>query len=479
MAQPLRVLKTATFGVGLSFCGAFAVAALLFVAIFNHSYWTYVRESTQGALAFETQLLRSDPSFRSSATLRPVLDSRRRLDASGQFQYLLVDPHGRRVTGDLTWRVPKLGFYSLSVPAPPGLKDPDDPRIFVYTLGSRLPDGSTLVVARDIYPLTELGEWIQKTTIRAAAMAAALVAICGVVIGAAFLRRLDRVNEAANRIMEGDVSQRLPTIGMGEEFSGLSGNLNRMLDRIETLMESLRQVSSDIAHDLRTPLTRLRNRLSALEPGKSTLKDYQAAAEQALRQSEQILATFDALLKIGQVEGGAPRANFTTVDLSAVAGWITEAYGPAAEDAGKTLTADIEPGALVLGERELLTQLLANLVNNAIVHTPPGTRIDVRLRTGKGVASVTVADNGGGIPGPERAKVLRRFYRLDRSRSTPGAGLGLAMASAIADLHGARLMLADNRPGLLARLSLAQAAPPPAPEPAPVRADHEPAFGET
>jgi signal transduction histidine kinase len=432
----------------------FAVAAAMFVAIFNWSFWSYVEKSTESSLAHETALLSGDPAFRTSESLKPLIIARDRVDPSGQFQYLLVDPRGRRVAGDLTLSARRLGYYSVSIPAPPGLHDPDDPRIFMYTLGSRLPDGSMLVVGRDIYQLTELGEWIQKTTLRAAAVAALLVGIGGWFIGAAFLRRLAAVNDAAGRIMAGDVAQRLPTIGMGEEFNRLSANLNRMLDRIQDLMDSLRQVSSDIAHDLRTPLTRLRSRIGVLKPGKSSLAEYQAAVAQAQNEAGQILETFDALLKIGQVEGGVPRRGFCPVDLSAIAAWVAQAYAPAAEDAGKLLKAEIEPGAVVDGDRELLTQLLANLVSNAIVHTPPGTEISIGLKSGRGKALMTVADDGRGVPAEERDKVLRRFYRLDRSRSSPGAGLGLAMVAAIAELHGAGLLLEDNRPGLRAEVSL-------------------------
>eukprot|EP01037_Dinobryon_pediforme_P022467 gene22467-23640_t len=238
----------------------------------------------------------------------------------------------------------------------------------------------------------------------------------------------------------------------GREFDLLSANLNRMLDRIEALLDGLRQVSTDIAHDLRTPLTRLRQQLEATrEAGEAGV--YEAGIDAAIAQTDEILAIFRALLRIGTLDGGDGRQHFTPVDLSEVLERVVVAHQPVAEDAGKTLSADIATGLCVAGDAELLAQLFTNLIDNAIRHTPPGSQIVGRLARVEADVVAEISDTGPGIPANERARVLTRFYRLDRSRNLPGAGLGMALVAAIASLHRAPLALLDNAPGLRVRLS--------------------------
>jgi signal transduction histidine kinase len=251
--------------------------------------------------------------------------------------------------------------------------------------------------------------------------------------------------------MDGDLAQRVPERGTDDDLDRLASTLNRMLDRVAELMDGLRQVSSAVAHELRTPLARLRQRLEAARSARSS-PEHEAAIDDALLELDAVLDTFGALLRIAQIEAGTCRTGFTDVDLGAIAESVVEAFGPAAEDAGKTLVAAIAPGAHVRGDRELLSQLLANLVENGIRHTPGGVRIEVGVApTGTGARAV-VADDGPGVPAQERERVLRRFQRLERSRDVPGTGLGLSLVAAIADLHGARIVLEDNAPGLRVRL---------------------------
>jgi signal transduction histidine kinase len=216
-------------------------------------------------------------------------------------------------------------------------------------------------------------------------------------------------------------------------------------------MEGLRQVSTDIAHDLRTPLSRLRQQLEETREAES-IDRYEAGVDLALAQTDQILTIFRSLLRIGTLEGGVGRQRLDMVDLSEVMNRVHLAYRPVAEDAGKTLTATHAVGISVRGDAELLAQMTTNLIENAINHTPPGTNISTSLFSQDERVIVTVADSGPGIPAEERAKVLTRFYRLDRSRGTPGAGLGLALVAAIAALHGVLLFLEDNKPGLSIKL---------------------------
>jgi len=246
--------------------------------------------------------------------------------------------------------------------------------------------------------------------------------------------------------MDGELGKRVPASGFGDEMDQLALNLNAMLDRIQALMESLKRVSDDIAHDLRTPLSRLRHQLEAARS--RTPRSGDAVIEQAITEVDAILETFSALLRISQIEAGARRAAFSVISLGQIASTVTEAYSPVAEDRSqrlKPVLADVPP---IPGDRELLTQMVANLIENSMRHCPAGVDISVELAQEDGAPVLRVADNGPGIPTGEREKVFRRFYRLEASRTTPGSGLGLALVKAVADLHGASIELSDNRPGL-------------------------------
>jgi signal transduction histidine kinase len=221
-----------------------------------------------------------------------------------------------------------------------------------------------------------------------------------------------------------------------------------MLDRITGLMENLRQVSNDIAHDLRTPLTRLRQDLEEAQKRDLTATDLKRVIESAVGEADVLLETFSALLRIAQIEAGTRRSAFRPVDLSDVVRTVADAYAPAVEESGRALISEIADGVQVNGDRGLLSQLFVNLVENALHHTPPGTAITLRLGRGPAGVFAEVVDTGPGIPPDERAKVFRRFYRLERSRTTPGSGLGLSTVAAIAELHHAAIELVDNKPGL-------------------------------
>jgi signal transduction histidine kinase len=288
----------------------------------------------------------------------------------------------------------------------------------------------------------------------AVGLAAALGIGGGALLSRAFLRRVDTISRTAEAIIGGDLTRRVPMRGTGDDLDRLAGTLNRMLDRIAVLMESLRQVSSDVAHDLRTPLSRLYQRLEDARLHARSTADYEAAVDAALGETLRLLETFSALLRIAQVEGDSPRAGFCDVSLSAVAEAVSDAYRPDAEQAGHQVSAIIAPDVLVTGDQELLTQALANLVENALRHTPPGTRILLRLDRGpEAGALLSVEDDGPGVSLADLPHLTDRFYRGEHSRTTPGNGLGLSLVGAVAELHGARLTVAGADPGL--RVSLA------------------------
>jgi len=311
-----------------------------------------------------------------------------------------------------------------------------------------LSDGMRLIIADDLESIEDVQEVVSAALLLALGVALALGFGSGALLTSSLLKRVDTVRRTAHAIIGGDLSRRIKLTGSGDDFDRLSATLNTMLDRIAGLMENVRQVSNDIAHDLRTPLARLRQGLETARGGARTAAEYEGAVDRALEEAEALLQTFSALLRIAQIESGARRSAFRTVDLSEVMQTVAEAYGPAAEDGNRFIRAEIEEAVRVHGDRELLTQLFANLVENALQHTPPGARITMHLTQQLSEAVAEVADNGPGIPEQERSKAFRRFYRLERSRTTPGNGLGLSMVAAIADVHHATVQVLDNAPGL-------------------------------
>jgi signal transduction histidine kinase len=272
-------------------------------------------------------------------------------------------------------------------------------------------------------------------------------------VGRRALKRIDSVSEASARIMEGDLGRRLPVSGAGDEFDRLSENLNAMLARIGTLNEGLRQVSDNIAHDLKTPLTRLRNRAEAALSGKARAGEYKAALEATIAESDQLIRTFNAILMISRLEAGYSAESVTGVDLADAVRDVVELYEPAAEDVGVRLAATIAGPAVVQGNRELIGQALSNVVDNAIKYSAGAVdapAVTVSLETpAEGPIRLTVSDNGPGIPdAADRQRATERFVRLEESRTQPGSGLGLSLAQAVLRFHGGQLELAANDPGL-------------------------------
>ncbi|MBR0556334.1 HAMP domain-containing histidine kinase [Ciceribacter sp. L1K23] len=306
----------------------------------------------------------------------------------------------------------------------------------------KLDNGLRIMVGRDLGEPAKFRLLVRKALMVALAIMGGGALIIWFAIGRNALKRIDRVSAASRKIIAGDLSQRLPVSGSGDEFDRLSENLNEMLCRIEKLNEGLRQVSDNIAHDLKTPLTRLRNKAAdALSESDETSR--RTALEGIIAESDQLIRTFNALLMISRVESGSIAAELTDLDVSAVASDAVELYEPVAEDAGLTLESRIAPGLSVRGNRELIGQAIANLIDNAVKYADGTDKRLIRLTLDRrgGEIAIAVADNGPGIPADKREDVVKRFVRLDASRSKPGTGLGLSLVSAVMDLHGGRLEL--------------------------------------
>jgi signal transduction histidine kinase len=393
----------------------------------------------------ETMLLEQE--FRSNGIDGLIATVRQRTSVNGTLDYFVVDAAGKRLAGDLPIASDRLGWVETDSGQDAGGR-PNSDNETVRALVTELDGGFRLGVGED---LEQVGE-MEETFLGILGSALGIVLVLGIggglLLSAAFLRRVDMITRTADAIIEGDLSRRIERTGSGDDFDHLSATLNAMLDRIAGLMENLRQVSNDIAHDLRTPLSRLRQDLEEAQKRDLTVSDFKRVIDGAVAEADVLLETFSALLRIAQIEAGTRRSAFRPVDLSDVARTVAEAYAPAVEESGRTLRAEIADGVQINGDRGLLSQLFVNLVENALHHTPPGTTIALRLSHQPAGALAEVADTGSGIPAEERFKVFRRFYRLERSRTTPGSGLGLSTVAAIVELHHAAIELLDNEPGL-------------------------------
>ena len=382
--------------------------------------------------------------------------------------YLLQDATGKRIAGNLPPMKPLEGERILPVSSLLADRSaiPDEPADAypIVAHGRLLANGGFLLVGESRYRAVTAREAIVQALAWGIAITVLLAAAGGAALGVGFLRRIEEINRTTRSLMDGDLGKRVPASGSGDEMDQLAVNLNAMLDRIQVLMESLKRVSDDIAHDLRTPLSRLRHQLEAARGRTPAGGD--PIIEQSIAEVDAILETFSALLRISQIEAGARRAAFSEVDLAGIVSTVSDAYAPVAEDRNqrlKTLVANVSP---ISGDRELLTQMVSNLIDNSMHHCPPGVDISVGLAQEDGAAVLRIADTGPGVPPGEREKVFRRFYRLEASRTTPGSGLGLALVKAVADLHGASVELSDNRPGLCVTIRF------PAKGTVPLRASH-------
>jgi signal transduction histidine kinase len=380
---------------------------------------------------------------------RGVVDALHERDRTpGSLEFGLQGPNGAPLVGRLAAIQAVMGWSS------PRRSDHDhEESVRIYAVG--LPDGYKLLVGDE----EERIEALDGAVMRGFGLAFMGVVVLGVAGGYALSREVNRrlaaISGTAEAIIDGDLSRRVPLRGSDDDLDRLALTFNRMLDRIAALMESLKQVSSDIAHDMRTPLTRLRQRLEA---GLAEPEARDVALEGVLSDLDSILETFAALLRIAQIEGGARRAAFRPCELAVLAQTVTDAFAPSAEDQHQSLSLIVEAPAVVDGDAELLTQMLVNLVENALRHAGPNARITVKVARPGRAAVLSVADDGPGVPEAERERLFDRFYRLERSRSTPGSGLGLALVAAVAKLHGAEVTLAPGQPGLEVRVSFPEVA---------------------
>ncbi len=443
-----RLLATATFRLALLQTVLFALCASVLFGVVYTTVLSFARRQLEAAIIIEMSSLmgEDDPAGRGELIASLAARSRDRA-GEGRF-YRLQAANGGQLAGNLPALDPTPAWREWQVVGS-AVSPPDDEPHTILIEARGLSDGSVLFVGRDMRDASDLEEVLQQTFGWTALAALGLAIFSGVVTSRGFLKRIEAINATTRAIITGgDMAARIPVRGSHDEFDILAANLNGMLTRIETLMEGLRQVSSDIAHDLRTPLTHMRQRLELARGRPSSAADYDAVIEATIADTDTVLRTFAALLRIAQIEAGTRLSGFTAVDLSEVCATIVEIYAPVAEDNGQILSGAIAPDVTVVGDRELLTQMLANLTENAIRHAPAGTRIGITLAAHDGRPTIVVEDNGPGIPERDREKVFARFVRGDQSCAVYGSGLGLSLVRAVAELHEVALALEDASPGL-------------------------------
>jgi signal transduction histidine kinase len=441
-----KLFRTSSFRLTLLYATLFGASALILLAV---TYWAtsfYMTSALDAAIESDVSELQQALSSGGRDHLIRTIDERVKQMPGGPIFYLLEDEHDAAVAGNLPSGSPHASAFDLK-----GLF-PSEHDETIHVLRVRLSSGDDLLVGADARQLVEMKRLVLRAFGWCFAITLLLALGGGAIMSGSLLRRVETVSRTSRGIMAGDLSQRIPLSGADDEFDRLAASLNAMLDRTESSLEGMRQVSNDIAHDLRTPLTRLRHRLELAQRRCRSVDEFRSVIDRSIADTDAILETFGALLRIAQIEGQAGKDRFVAVDLSELLSTVAEVYQPIAEEKRQGLTVAVPPNLVVWGDRELLVQLFANLVENAIRHSPNGASVALHAAHRDGRIETVIADTGPGIPWAARDRVFRRFYRLEASRTTPGNGLGLSLVAAIASLHGIAVELADNQPGL--RVSL-------------------------
>ena len=457
MTALAKLLRTTVFKLSLVYLVVFAIGAGLVLMRVGMNVKELFDDQIDQTV--EAEIAGLSEQYRQGGIRRLVETVERRANQPGSSLYLVTTFAGERITGN----VAQLPFGVLERP---GLIETRYARTDGVVAEHRalariflLPGGFRLLVGRDLEDREALRGMMLRALLTSLGWLVLIGTAGGIFVAMRVLRRVDAMSASAQTIMSGDLSQRLPRTGSGDELDRLATSLNAMLERIGELMKGLQEVSDNIAHDLKTPLTRLRNSVDeALRTAQSS-DGYRACLEKVVEESEGLIRVFNALLMIARLESGAAQEAMQDFDVAEVARDVAELYDAVAEEQGVMLTLDVDAPLMMRGGRELIGQALANLVDNAIKHGQPqesGAQVVVNIaarRMGNRI-ELTIADRGPGVAAQDRARVLERFVRLEGSRSRPGSGLGLSLASAVARLHHGALRLDDNEPGLRVTIDL-------------------------
>jgi signal transduction histidine kinase len=448
-----KTLTSSTFKLALIAIGTFGVIA---AAIFSYVYVSaasYARAWSDRATMTEYRILQGAFAQSGRDGLVALIGQRTADRSFADNVYLLVDPSSAVLGGNLrawpTTITTASGWAEFRAPAP--LPDATS-RPLMRVMLATLPGGDRLLVGRDISELDNFTDRIKVAVISGVALIFVLAGVASILVTRRTVGRIEQINATSRAIMQSCLDQRIPLRGSHDEWDRVAENLNLMLDRIETLMGEVKQVSDNVAHDLRTPLTRMRGRLEKAYHGCRNGEADQSLIGDTIADLDAVLRMFASITRIAQIETQARQDAFRTTNLVEIASEVVELYDAAAEQDGTRLTLVGDPEVPVTGDRDLIFDAIANLVDNAIKHGRTGGQVVVASESIDGRPVISIADDGPGIPADQYEHVFKRFYRLEASRYTPGNGLGLSLVAAVARLHGARIELLDNAPGLKFRL---------------------------
>lgn len=453
--RPIKpLLKSTTFRIALVYMVLFAGSVTALLGFVYYQTAGYLSRQTDAAIAAEAAELAGRFQQGNVAALAREISTKAAANIGQRSVYLLTDEELSPIAGNINrWpegvEPDQAGWLEFSLSGTHEGPDPVRARQFRVGPSGRL----HLLIGRNVSSQQSFQQVIGSALGWGVAISVGLALIGGLLMSRTIARRLERTNRTAHAVMAGNLQQRVPTRGSGDEFDRLGDNLNRMLDQIQYLMEGIRQVSDNVAHDLRTPLTRLRWRLERLQAGDDPDGDL---LEQSIADAEDLLNTFHALLRIAEVESGS-RRRFTELDAAELIADVDELYEPVAAAHDQTLEVDAAQPVHLRGDRDLLFQALTNLVDNAVKYTPAGGTLTLTAAQANARAEITVTDNGPGVPDDQREEVLQRFVRLEEHRTSAGSGLGLSLVAAVARLHDGQLELGDNEPGLRVRLLIPNA----------------------
>lgn len=462
MNRVVQLWRTSTVRLTALFIVIFVVFSVLLLALISYQSSIQIQRQQADAIDREVaQLERIDKERGFRATIVAV---ERLTRQPGPGIYYIGTDAGLMITGNVSdlpvnvLQEPGTFSFNYNLSRPFEGEPPDKNEGNALVRSVVLPSGLILVVGRDVVERRGFSAIIFQSFLFGVGGIMVFSLIAGGVTAVRVLRRIDTIASTSRMIMSGNLSERVPVTKRDDEFDGLAQNLNQMLDRIEQLMQGLKEVTDNVAHDLKTPLTRMRNRAEAALRESQGETAQREALETVIAESDQLIKTFNALLMIARAEAGAPSGAFADVDLSAVAADVAELYGPVAEDAGITLETQVTDGISARANRELIGQALVNLVENALKYYEPSAekagRITVGIRRVADRVLIEVGDNGPGIAAEDRSRVVERFVRLEKSRTEPGSGLGLSLVAAVARLHKGTFRIEDNGPGVRAIIDL-------------------------
>jgi signal transduction histidine kinase len=444
-----KTLRSSTLKLAFVYVIGFSSAIF---SVLGYVYWstvTYLSENLDRSITAERALLIETYSNGGRNGLIALINQRSADKHFYEWGYLLTDESLIYVVGNLkSWPATMRGDQGWGKVDPPNWHSEATGRPLLRATYQVLPDGYHLLLGRKVDDLERFGEEITIGLASAAGLFLVLAGAAGISTSRRSVARIEAINTTSREIIGTGLRERIPVRGTGDEWDGLAENLNSMLDRIEELVESNRQVSDNVAHDLRTPLTRMRGRLERAYNRQLDISQYHALIGDVIADLDEILRTFSSLLRISQIETRDRTAGFHEIDLAEIARQVVELFDPAAEENATRLRLCAADRVGVVGDRDLLFDAISNLVDNAIKHGGGKSGVAVAVSQSSDGPLLAVADGGPGIPIEERQHVLRRFYRLERSRNSPGNGLGLSLVAAVAKLHGARIEMTDNSPGL-------------------------------